>query len=124
MADRPVLGIDLGTMNSCGAHLDEYGNPSALQNGDSDLTTPSVVYFEECGDIVVGKDAQSALRLHPDRVVQHVERRMGVSDFFVELDGCKFYPPQISAKILESVVTDALVVLGLDRPMSARSPMS
>ncbi len=115
MTARPVLGVDLGTTYSCVAHLDETGRPAVLLNGESEATTPSVVYFEEAGAIVVGRQARNELRLHPDRVVQHIKRRMGEPDFHVELDGRAYYPQQVSAKILEFVVSEALTTLGADR---------
>ena len=92
MTVRPVLGIDLGTTYSCVAHLDDAGRAVVVPNSESELTSPSVVYYEEGGDAVVGKHAKSELRRHPDRVVQHIKRRMGEPGFFIELDGRRFYP--------------------------------
>ena len=74
MSARPVLGIDLGTTYSCVAHLDETGRPVVVPNGESEPTSPSVVYFEEAGEIVVGRQAKNELRLHPNRVIQHIKR--------------------------------------------------
>jgi molecular chaperone DnaK len=116
MTQRPVLGIDLGTTYSCVAHLDRYGKAAILPNADGDNTTPSVVYLDEGGNVVVGKDAKHELRLHPDRVFQLIKRKMGVPGFVLELDGRRYVPAQISAMILESVVRDALVALGTARP--------
>src|SRR4051812_6509959 len=99
MTERPVLGIDLGTTYSCVAHLDEYGKPVALPNYDSEYTTPSVVYFEDGGGAVVGKQAKNELGRSPERVVQHIKRKMGVPDFFVEIDGRDWYPQQVSSII-------------------------
>jgi molecular chaperone DnaK len=116
VSTRPVLGVDLGTTYSCVAHLDDdTSRPTVLPNGDGDATTPSVVYVEDAGAIVVGKMARNELRLHPDRVIQHIKRRMGEPDFHFELDGRPYYPQQVSAKILEYVVTEALTALGADR---------
>lgn len=109
-----MLGIDLGTTYSCVAHLDDTGRPVVVPNGESESTSPSVVYFEEAGEIVVGRQAKNELRLHPDRVVQHIKRRMGEPDFHIDLDGRPYYPQQISAKILEYVVTEALTTLGVE----------
>jgi molecular chaperone DnaK len=116
MAPLPVLGIDLGTTYSCVAHLGEYDRPVALLNYEGDYTTPSVVYFEDDGNAVVGKQAKNELGRRPERVVQHIKRKMGVPDFFIEMDGRDYYPPQISSLILESVVSDALATLGLEVP--------
>jgi len=116
MTQRPVLGIDLGTTYSCVAHLDRYGKAAILPNADGDNTTPSVVYIDEGGNVVVGKDAKNELRRQPDRVFQLIKRKMGVPGFVLELDGRRYVPAQISAMILESVVRDALVVLGTERP--------
>ncbi|HEU0087347.1 MAG TPA: Hsp70 family protein [Pseudonocardiaceae bacterium] len=116
MAQRPVLGIDLGTTYSCVAQVDEHGKPVALENSEGDYTTPSVVYFEDGGNAVVGKHAKNELGRQPDRVVQHIKRKMGVPDFFIEMDGRNYYPPQISSLILDSVVSDALAALGLEVP--------
>ncbi|MDQ3274351.1 MAG: Hsp70 family protein [Actinomycetota bacterium] len=116
MAQLPVLGIDLGTTYSCVAHLDEYDKPVALLNSEGEYTTPSVVYFEDDGNAVVGKQAKNELGRRSDRVIQHIKRKMGVQDFFIEMDGRDYYPPQISSLILESVVSDALSTLGLEVP--------
>ncbi|WP_322752789.1 Hsp70 family protein [Frankia sp. Cas3] len=115
MADRPTLGIDLGTTYSCVAHLDEYGKPVALQNGMGEYTTPSVVYFEDRDSIVVGKPAKNELHRDSDRVVQHIKRHMGEADFFLEIDGRDFYPQQISSLILKSIVEDALAALDVEQ---------
>lgn len=116
MAQLPVLGIDLGTTYSCVARLDEYDKPVALVNAEGDYTTPSVVYFEDSGNVVVGKQAKNELNRYPARVVEHIKRQMGVPDFFVEMDGRDYYPPQISSLILQSVVHDALETLGVEVP--------
>jgi molecular chaperone DnaK len=118
---RPVLGIDLGTTYSCVAHLDDAGRAVVVPNSESEFTSPSVVYYEEGGTAVVGRHAKSELRRHPDRVVQHIKRRMGEPDFSIELDGRQFYPQQVSAAVLEYVVTEALTTLGSEsdgRPLA------
>ncbi len=122
MAQRPTLGIDLGTTYSCVAHLDEYGKPVALQNGMGEYTTPSVVFFEDSGQVVVGKAAKNELNREPERVVQHIKRHMGEPDFFLEIDNRRFYPSQISSLILKQLVEDALVAL--DLPVPASGPMA
>ncbi|MGH3878557.1 MAG: Hsp70 family protein [Actinophytocola sp.] len=119
---RPVLGIDLGTTYSCVAHLDEYGRATVLPNQESDLTTPSVVFFEETGSVTVGKFAKNELKNEPGRVVDLIKRHMGEEGFTVEIDGEERYPQAISALILKQVVEDALGVLGVDAP--AEGPLA
>ncbi|MGH3921407.1 MAG: Hsp70 family protein, partial [Pseudonocardiaceae bacterium] len=116
MAQLPILGIDLGTTYSCVAHLGEYDKPVALLNYEGEYTTPSVVYFEDGENAVVGKQAKNELGRHPERVVQHIKRKMGVPDFFIDVDGRDYYPQQISSLILESLVSDALETLALPVP--------
>jgi molecular chaperone DnaK len=115
MAERPTLGIDLGTTYSCVAHLDEFGKPVALPNEMGEYTTPSVVYFEGAA-AVVGKSAKNELNRDPDRVVRLIKRHMGEPDFFVEIEGRRLYPSQISSLILNSLVNDALVALDVAAP--------
>jgi molecular chaperone DnaK len=113
---RPVLGIDLGTTYSCVAALDENGRASVLPNQESDLTTPSVVFFEQTGSVTVGKFAKNELKNDPGRVVDLIKRHMGEEGFTVSVDGKERYPQEISALILKQVVEDALNVLGVDVP--------
>jgi molecular chaperone DnaK len=113
---RPVLGIDLGTTYSCVAHLDENGRATVLPNQESDLTTPSVVFFEATGSVTVGKFAKNELKNEPGRVVDLIKRHMGEEGYTVDIDGEEQYPQAISALILKQVVEDALGVLGVDVP--------
>jgi molecular chaperone DnaK len=113
---RPVLGIDLGTTYSCVAHLDENGRATVLPNQESELTTPSVVFFEETGSVTVGKFAKNELKNQPDRVVDLIKRHMGEEGYTREVDGEERYPQAISAVILKQLVEDALSVLGVEVP--------
>ncbi|WP_328644902.1 Hsp70 family protein [Amycolatopsis sp. NBC_00348] len=113
---RPVLGIDLGTTYTCVAHLDENGRATVLPNQESELTTPSVVFFEETGSVTVGKFAKNELKNQAGRVVDLIKRHMGEDGYTVEIDGEERYPQSISAVILKQVVEDALSVLGVDVP--------
>src|SRR3954463_11117188 len=113
MADRAVLGIDLGTTYSCVAYLDEFGKPVVLRNREGKETTPSVVYFEDAQNAVVGEQAKNELARYPDRVVSHIKRQMGKADFYLDMDGRDFYPAQISSIVLRSIVEDALDDLNL-----------
>jgi molecular chaperone DnaK len=116
MTTRPVLGIDLGTTYSCVASLDENQRVSVLPNQEGDLTTPSVVYFEQSGNVTVGKFAKNELNNEPDRVVSLIKRHMGEEGYTVEIDGQEHYPQRVSAIILRQVVEDALSVLGVEVP--------
>ncbi|GAA3888585.1 Hsp70 family protein [Saccharothrix violaceirubra] len=122
MTRRPVLGIDLGTTYSCVASLDENQRVSVLPNQENELTTPSVVFFEESGNVTVGKFAKNELRSEPGRVVSLIKRHMGEDGYTVDIDGKRFFPQQVSAIILKQVVEDALGVLGVDPP--ADGPMA
>jgi molecular chaperone DnaK len=111
---RPVLGIDLGTTYSCVAVLDENQRVSVLPNQEGELTTPSVVFFEQTGSVTVGRFAKNELKNEPDRVVALIKRHMGEEGYTVEVDGKQRYPQEISALILKQVVEDALGVLGIE----------
>jgi len=118
---RPILGIDLGTTYSCVAHLDEYGRPAVLPNADGQSTTPSVVYFESSGSVVVGEAAKNELSHEPDRVIDLIKRHMGEEGFSVDLDGTDYTPQRVSAIILRKLVEDALEALGTE---SAGEPLA
>jgi molecular chaperone DnaK len=111
---RPILGIDLGTTYSCVAHLDEYGRPAVLPNADGQSTTPSVVYFESSGSVVVGEAAKNELSHEPDRVIDLIKRHMGEEGFSVDLDGTDYSPQRVSAIILRKLVEDALEALSAE----------
>jgi molecular chaperone DnaK len=115
---RPVLGIDLGTTYSCVASLDENQRVSVLANQEGDLTTPSVVFFEPSGNVIVGKFAKNELKNEQDRVVALIKRHMGEEGYTVEVSGQSFYPQQVSAIILRQVVEDALAALAAEVPPS------
>jgi molecular chaperone DnaK len=105
---KQVFGIDLGTTYSCIAVVDEVsGKPSVLANAEGEITTPSVVYFEDAETRVVGKEAKNIAVLEPDRVVEMVKRNMGSPDWRWSFEGQDFSPEEISAYILRKVVADA-----------------
>jgi molecular chaperone DnaK len=114
MPQKPVLGIDLGTTYSCVARLDENERVTVLPNSDGDYTTPSVVYYEESGNVVVGKFAKKELDTDPDNVVSLIKRHMGKADYTARVRDQELYPQQVSAIILRYVVEDALNELGVD----------
>lgn len=113
---RPVLGIDLGTTYSCVASLDQNQRVSVLPNQEGDLTTPSVVFFEASGNVLVGKFAKNELKNEQDRVVALIKRHMGEDGYTVEVNGKQRYPQEVSAIILRQVVEDALAALSLEIP--------
>ncbi len=116
MSDRVVLGIDLGTTYSCVAHLDEYGKPTVLFNADNKPTTPSVVYFEDAANAVVGEQAKNELARNPDHVIREIKRHMGEEGYYRTIDGRDWYPAQVSSLILRSIVDDALDQLDVEPP--------
>ena len=72
-----IFGIDLGTTYSCIAYVNDAGKTEVVPNADGDLTTPSVVYFEDSDTVIVGKAAKEELKMNPDRVITLVKRLMG-----------------------------------------------
>jgi molecular chaperone DnaK len=108
---KKILGIDLGTTYSCTALVDEHGKPSVLPNSDSELTTPSVVWFEDENHIQVGKVAKQCARIYPDRVIAFVKRDMGHEAVY-DIDGHKYKPEMVSSLILRKLVADASAAIG------------
>jgi len=107
MAENKIYGIDLGTTYSCIAYVDEHGKPVVVPNADNDLTTPSVVYFDSPGNIVVGETAKEVAETYPTQVVSTVKRVMGDTLWEFEYDGHIYTPQEISSHILRKVVADA-----------------
>ena len=105
-----VIGIDLGTTNSCVAVI-EGGEPVVIANAEGARTTPSVVGFGKNGERMVGQVAKRQAITNPDRTVSSIKRQMG-SDYKVTIDGKKFTPQEISAMILQKLKTDAEAYLG------------
>jgi molecular chaperone DnaK len=101
-----VVGIDLGTTNSVVAALDSSGRPETIPNRDGDLSTPSVVLFEDDG-LVVGKEAQKHALLEPDRVADCAKRDMGSVHYHRLIGGRQVSPQMISAVILKRLKADA-----------------
>lgn len=112
MSSEKIIGIDLGTTYSCVAHIDEFGKPVVLENSDGQSTTPSVVYFEDGENIVVGKEAKNVSKIHPDRVAEFVKRYMGNPTYTFDVDGKSYRPEEVSAYILRKLVQDASQILG------------
>ncbi len=105
-----VIGIDLGTTNSCVAVL-EGGEPTVIANAEGNRTTPSIVGFAKNGERLVGETAKRQAVTNPYRTVTSIKRHMG-EDFSVEIDGKKYTPQDISAMILSKLKTDAEAYLG------------
>src|SRR5881394_3128013 len=105
-----VIGIDLGTTNSCMAVL-EGGEPTVIANAEGGRTTPSVVAFAKSGEPLVGEVAKRQAVTNVDRTIRSVKRHMG-TDWSVGIDGKKFTPQQISAFVLQKLKRDAEAYLG------------
>ena len=105
-----VIGIDLGTTNSCVAVL-EGGEPVVIANAEGNRTTPSVVGFTKAGERLVGETAKRQAITNPDRTIASIKRYMG-TDHTVEIDGKKYTPQDISAMTLAKLKADAESYLG------------
>ncbi|MBQ1476029.1 MAG: molecular chaperone DnaK [Firmicutes bacterium] len=105
-----VIGIDLGTTNSCVAVL-EGGEPTVIANAEGNRTTPSVVGFTKGGERLVGETAKRQAITNPDRTISSIKRHMG-SSYTVSIDGKEYTPQDISAMILAKLKADAESYLG------------
>ncbi|HHW45679.1 MAG TPA: molecular chaperone DnaK [Clostridiales bacterium] len=105
-----IIGIDLGTTNSCVAVI-EGGEPVVIPNAEGSRTTPSVVAFSKTGERLVGQVAKRQAITNPDRTIISIKREMG-SDYKVDIDGKKYTPQEISAIILQKLKADAEAYLG------------
>ena len=105
-----IIGIDLGTTNSCVAVM-EGGEPVVIPNPEGNRTTPSVVAFSKNGERLVGQIAKRQAVTNPDKTVISIKRKMGTADK-VDIDGDEFTPQEISAMILQKLKADAESYLG------------
>lgn len=105
-----VIGIDLGTTNSCVAVL-EGGEPVVIPNPEGNRTTPSIVAFSKSGERLVGQIAKRQAVTNPDRTIQSIKREMG-TDYKVKVDDKTYSPQEISAMILQKLKSDAEAYLG------------
>ena len=105
-----IIGIDLGTTNSCVAVM-EGGEPVVIPNPEGNRTTPSVVAFSKNGERLVGQIAKRQAVTNPDKTVISIKRKMGTADK-VNIDGDEFTPQEISAMILQKLKADAESYLG------------
>jgi len=105
-----AVGIDLGTTNSV-VSVFEGGEPTVIPNAEGARTTPSVVAFSKSGEILVGEVAKRQAITNPDRTIRSIKREMG-TDHSIDIDGKKWTPQEISARILAKLKTDAEAYLG------------
>ncbi|WP_082403196.1 Hsp70 family protein [Saccharothrix sp. NRRL B-16348] len=114
-ADRPRLGIDLGTTATCVCVVDSSGKARVLTNREGGATTPSAVYLAADGTAAVGDVALDQRAYEPGRVITEIKREIG-GDYTVAVPGGHLRPEQISALILRQAVEDALDALGVTAP--------
>ncbi|MGC8466111.1 MAG: molecular chaperone DnaK, partial [Acidimicrobiales bacterium] len=105
-----AVGIDLGTTNSVVSVL-EAGDPIVIPNAEGGRTTPSVVGFAKNGEVLVGEVAKRQAITNPDKTIRSVKRHMGTS-WTIDIDGKKYSPQEISARILSKLKRDAEAYLG------------
>ncbi|MCJ7653306.1 MAG: molecular chaperone DnaK [Actinobacteria bacterium] len=105
-----VIGVDLGTTNSCVAAL-EGGEPAVIPNSEGGRTTPSVVAFSKTGERLVGQVAKRQAITNPERTITSIKRKMGTSEK-IKIDDKEYTPPEISAMILQKLKSDAEEYLG------------
>ena len=105
-----IIGIDLGTTNSCVAVF-EGSEPAVITNPEGSRTTPSVVAFSKSGERMIGQIAKRQAITNPDKTVMSIKRHMG-SDYKVDIDGKKYTPQEISAMVLQKLKADAESYLG------------
>ena len=105
-----IIGIDLGTTNSCVAVM-EGGEPTVIANTEGARTTPSVVSFQANGERLVGQVAKRQAITNPDKTVISIKRHMGTS-YKVDIDGKQYSPQEISAMVLQKIKADAEAYLG------------
>src|SRR5881394_1310232 len=105
-----AVGIDLGTTNSVVSVL-EGGEPTVIANAEGSRTTPSIVAFARNGEVLVGEVAKRQAVTNPDRTIRSVKREMG-SNWSIDIDGKKYTPQEISARVLMKLKRDAESYLG------------
>ncbi|NCV08212.1 MAG: molecular chaperone DnaK [Actinobacteria bacterium] len=105
-----AVGIDLGTTNSCVSVL-EGGEPTVIANAEGARTTPSIVAFAKSGEVLVGEVAKRQSVTNVERTIRSVKRHMGTS-WSVDIDGKKYTPQEISARVLQKLKRDAESYLG------------
>ncbi len=110
--NSPAVGIDLGTTFSVISHLDDLGRPQTLSNAEGDKITPSVVFFEGEGNVVVGKEAAKALATDAEQVAECAKRDLGQRFFHKPLGGRRYPPEALQAWVLHKLRADAEKQIG------------
>ncbi|SDY22239.1 molecular chaperone DnaK [Micromonospora pattaloongensis] len=105
-----AVGIDLGTTNSCVSVL-EGGEPTVIANAEGSRTTPSIVAFARNGEVLVGEVAKRQAVTNPDRTIRSVKREIG-TNWSIDIDGKKYTPQEISARVLMKLKRDSEAYLG------------
>ena len=105
-----AVGIDLGTTNSCVSVL-EGGEPTVIANAEGARTTPSIVAFAKNGEVLVGEVAKRQAVTNVERTIRSVKRHMG-TNWNIDIDGKKYTPQEISARVLQKLKRDAEAYLG------------
>jgi len=105
-----AVGIDLGTTNSCVSVL-EGGEPTVIANAEGARTTPSIVAFAKNGEVLVGEVAKRQSVTNVERTIRSVKRHMG-TNWTMDIDGKKYTPQEISARVLQKLKRDAEAYLG------------
>ncbi|ASY25842.1 molecular chaperone DnaK [Candidatus Planktophila versatilis] len=105
-----AVGIDLGTTNSCVSVL-EGGEPTVIANAEGARTTPSIVAFAKNGEVLVGEVAKRQSVTNVERTIRSVKRHMG-TNWSIDIDGKKYTPQEISARVLQKLKRDAEAYLG------------
>jgi len=112
MSDKTIFGIDLGTTYSAIAYVDQYQRPTVIPNAEGDLTTPSVVQFDN-EERIVGKEARNSAALYPDATVSMIKRQMGNANYRFHYNGQDYSPQEISSYILKRLAQDAEAFSGI-----------
>lgn len=112
MTEDTIVGIDLGTTFSAVAYVNQHEKPEIISSRDGDRTMPSVVFFEDDGSPIVGREARNMALIAPQRTVRFIKREMGNPSFRKNVDGKDYFPEDLSAMILRKLKHNAEEVLG------------
>jgi molecular chaperone DnaK len=112
-----MIGIDLGTTFSAIAWMNPHGKPEIIASREGERTTPSVIFFEDNGLPIVGREARNQAIVAPGRTVRFVKREMGNPSYRFAVDGKEYFPEDLSALILKKLKGDAEAFLG--QPVTA-----